>query len=106
MANTLFSNVRIIDGSGEHPFTGEVLVQGNRIKRVARGSRAIPMNGATVIDAAGATLMPGLCDAHLHLTWNGMASLETIQNMPPEEHTLYAMGAAKTLLDAGFTMGV
>ena len=37
MARTLFSNVTIIDGSGTEPFAGEVLVDGNRIKSVARG---------------------------------------------------------------------
>ncbi len=58
MSNVLYTNVRILDGSGEHPYIGEVLVQGNRIRRVARGSRAIPMNGNIVIDGAGATLMP------------------------------------------------
>jgi len=31
MANVLFTNARIIDGSGAQPFAGEVLVQGNRI---------------------------------------------------------------------------
>ena len=36
MANTLFTNVRIFDGSGDQPFAGEVLVQGNRIARVTR----------------------------------------------------------------------
>ena len=42
MANTLFTNVRIFDGSGDQPFAGEVLVQGNRIARVTRnvGQRA------------------------------------------------------------------
>ena len=59
MANVLFTNVRVLDGSGEYPFTGEVLVQGNRIRRVAKGSRNLPMSGVTVIDGAGATLMPG-----------------------------------------------
>ena len=54
MANVLFTGVRIFDGSGESSFTGEVLVQGNRIRRVARGARAIPTQGVTVIDAAGA----------------------------------------------------
>ena len=39
MANTLFTNVRIIDGSGAPPFAGDVLVQGNRILRVGRGAR-------------------------------------------------------------------
>ena len=31
MGNVLFTNVRILDGSGAQPFAGEVLVQGNRI---------------------------------------------------------------------------
>ena len=53
MANVLFTNVRILDGSGEYPYTGEVLVQGNRIKHVGRGSRTVPGNGHTVIDGAG-----------------------------------------------------
>ena len=34
MANVLFTNVRIIDGTGAPPYSGEVLVQGNRIARV------------------------------------------------------------------------
>ena len=38
MGNVLFTNVRIIDGSGAAPFAGEVLVQGNRIRRVGRGA--------------------------------------------------------------------
>ena len=103
MANVLFTNVRIMDGSGEYPFAGEVLVQGNRIRRVARGSRNLPMSGATVIDGAGATLMPGMTEAHTHFSWNDQPSLDAIFRMPPEEHTLFAAGAAKVYLDSGFT---
>ena len=55
MGNILFSNVRIFDGTGEHPYLGEVVVQGNRIKHVGRGSRTVAPNGHTVIDGAGAT---------------------------------------------------
>src|SRR3981081_3452368 len=51
MPNVLFTNVRIIDGSGAQPYSGEVLVQGNRIARVAKGGRAIATAGITVIDA-------------------------------------------------------
>ena len=43
----LFTNVRIFDGSGEKPYTGEVLVQGNRIARVVRsrhGARSLPVS--------------------------------------------------------------
>ncbi|TXL70935.1 hypothetical protein FHP25_32435 [Vineibacter terrae] len=38
MANVLFTNVRILDGSGSMPYAGEVLVQGNRIARLAGSS--------------------------------------------------------------------
>ena len=36
MAQTLFSNVRILDGSGDQPYPGEVLIQGNRIQAIGR----------------------------------------------------------------------
>ena len=103
MGNILFSNVRIFDGTGEHPYLGEVLVQGNRIKHVGRGSRTVPGNGHTVIDGAGATLMPGLTEAHAHFSWNNSPSLESIFRMPPEEHTLFAANVARTYIDMGFT---
>jgi imidazolonepropionase-like amidohydrolase len=103
MANVLFSNVRIFDGTGAQPFTGEVLVQGNRIARVARGVRAIPTTGVTVIDALGATLMPGMTEAHTHFSWNDQPSLGAIQRMPTEEHILWCAHIAKRYLDRGFT---
>ena len=42
-----------------------ILVEGSRIKAVGPGL-AIP-EGATVIDLTGATVLPGLFDAHTHL---------------------------------------
>ena len=103
MANILFTNVRIFEGSGEHPYMGEVLVQGNRIKHVGRGSRTVPANGHTVIDGAGATLMPGMTEAHTHFSWNNAGSLDAIFRMPPEEHTLLTATKAKIYLDMGWT---
>jgi imidazolonepropionase-like amidohydrolase len=102
----LFTNVRIIDGSGAQPYAGEVLVQGNRILRVARGARALPVAGVTVIDGAGATLMPGMCEAHTHFGWTNSKTLDAIQKMPHEEHTLWAASVAKLYLDHGWTMCV
>lgn len=103
MADVLFTNVRILDGSGAMPFAGEVLVQGNRITRVARGTRALPVAGATVIDGAGATLMPGMCEAHTHFSWNDQPSLGSIQRMPTEEHILWCAHVAERYLKAGWT---
>ena len=103
MPGVLFTNVRIFDGSGAAMYTGEVLVQGNRISRVGRSARALPTAGANVVDARGATLMPGMTEAHTHFSWNDQPSLTAIQRMPTEEHILWCAHIAKRYLDMGFT---
>ena len=101
--DTLFTNVRILDGSGQNSYPGSVLVQGKRIARVGRTNAPITPGGAMVIDAAGATLMPGMCEAHTHFSWNNSATLSGIQQMPLEEHVLWCAKVAKQYLDAGWT---
>jgi imidazolonepropionase-like amidohydrolase len=106
MADVLFTNARIFDGSGAEPYRGEVLVQGNRISRVTRtgtGVRTAPVGGVTVVDAAGAFLMPGMVEAHTHFAWNDQPSLDAIQRMPPEEHILWCAQVARLYLDMGWT---
>jgi imidazolonepropionase-like amidohydrolase len=106
MSDTLFTNVRIFDGGGEQPFTGDVLVSGKRISRVVKtsyGQRTPPIVGATVIDGGGAFLMPGMVEVHTHFSWNNQPSLDSIQRMPPEEHILWCAEVAKTYLDMGWT---
>jgi len=103
MANVMFTNVRIFDGSGSQPYTGDVLVQGNRISRVTRGARSMPMSGVHAIDGAGATLMPGMVEAHTHFSWNDQPGLSAIQRMPTEEHILWCAHIAKRYLDMGWT---
>jgi imidazolonepropionase-like amidohydrolase len=102
-SDTLFTNVLIFDGTGAQPYHGEVLVQGNRIRRVGRGTRTLPTTGVTVIDGAGSTLMPGMTEAHTHFAWNDQPSLNAIQKMPPEEHILWCAHVAKRYLNRGFT---
>src|SRR3546814_9689158 len=63
------------------------------------------MTGGHRIDGRGATLMPGLVDAHLHLSWNNAPGIAPIQLMPVEQHMLSTIEMAKVVLDAGFTAG-
>jgi imidazolonepropionase-like amidohydrolase len=60
---TLFRNARVFDGTRVLERT-DVLALGGRIARVGRGVQAPA--GATVVDAAGKTLLPGMIDAHTH----------------------------------------
>ena len=108
-ADTLtFTNVRILDATGEPPYPGEVTIRGNRIREVRRSDRGSYSFGRSMgrtVDGGGATLMPGLIDAHLHLSWNNAPGIDPIQMMEPEEHMLVTMEMAKLVLDAGFTGG-
>jgi cytosine/adenosine deaminase-related metal-dependent hydrolase len=69
MSQVLFTNVNVFDATGEMPYPGEVLVEGNKIVRVTKthqGMRNMPLAGQTVIDGAGCFLMPGMVEAHTH----------------------------------------
>ena len=103
MADVVFTNVRILDGTGTLTYSGSVLVQGNRIRQVGRSTAPIAPGNALVIDGAGATLMPGMCEAHTHFSWNDAPTLAAIQTLPLEEHVLWCAKIAKRYLEAGFT---
>lgn len=103
MTDSLFRNVRIIDGSGAPPFDGEVLIEGRRIAQVACGAATLSAPRARLVEGAGATLMPGLIEAHGHVSFTDFRSLEEIAALPVEENLIAAIGNAELLLDQGFT---
>lgn len=68
-----FANARIVDGLGNAPFAGDVTIAGERIVEVQRhedaaAARESAAPGVEVLDLQGKTLMPGLIDAHCHVT--------------------------------------
>ena len=101
----LFRNVRIFDGSGAAPFAGEVLVDKNRIAAVRAAVSPDPVAADTLlIDGAGCTLMPGMTEAHAHLSWP--SSVERFvpgMALPPDDLVLNTARNARILLDHGFT---
>ena len=47
--------------------------------------------------------MPGLIEAHGHISFCDTPTLEGLGDIPPEERTLKTMKYAKVMLDQGFT---
>jgi len=103
MKPILFRGASIWDGSGADAFPGDVLVEGSRIKAIARKPERLAVDGAIVIEAKGRTLMPGLVEGHAHISFGGAVNDSDLGNIPPEEHMLLTARNAKTLLDHGFT---
>jgi imidazolonepropionase-like amidohydrolase len=104
MTRTLFSDVMIFDGSGSGLFPGSVLVEGNRIASVVPTGESFETAGAQVIAGNGRTLMPGMVEAHAHLTWP--SSIDRVINamkVPLDEHVAVTENNARITLDAGFT---
>jgi imidazolonepropionase-like amidohydrolase len=67
MPNFLFTNANLVlDGFAELQPSFDVLVKDNYIETVS--STPINCGDATVVDVGGRTLMPGLIDAHAHIT--------------------------------------
>jgi imidazolonepropionase-like amidohydrolase len=104
MSKHLFTNVTVLDCSGDEPFRGEVLVEGNEIVAVAREGESLQRDGAEIIDGGdGTTLMPGLVESHAHLSIDNTDDLAALGRIPPEEHTLLTMHNARLYLDHGIT---
>ena len=89
MGSYLFRNVTVFDAIGDDAYQGEVLVEGNRIKAVARGRNQIASErSAEEIDGLGRFLMPGMVEGHCHLSFVGPARNQDLGEIPPEEHLL------------------
>jgi imidazolonepropionase-like amidohydrolase len=105
MSITVFTNTFLIDCTGGEPVEGAaVVVEDDRIKDVVRHGNVGALRGpVTTLDCKGATLMPGLTDAHVHIC----AVTENIT----DQHRFYpasyiaarAMRRAEECLLQGFT---
>jgi len=101
---TLIRDVRIFDGTPGAAMPGEVVVEGNSIVRLAYAPETIDAGADLVIEGQGRTLMPGMVEAHAHLTWG--SSVEKIYHqflLPADEMEIAATRNARVLLDHGFT---
>lgn len=101
----IIRNVRVFDGTGTGLRPGTVVVEGERISAVIGPDTDVPAQSCDVeIDGHGGTLMPGMVDAHTHLSWG--SSVEHVYHqfiLPPDELKVATWRNARVLLDHGFT---
>jgi len=97
----LITNVNVWDGTGENLKSADVLIENNLIKEVK--SNITAPAGATTIDGAGGTLMPGLIEGHGHLQMNGTSVADIENNRNWEELAARSAVNAKAALMSGFT---
>ncbi|KAL3469167.1 hypothetical protein BJX99DRAFT_81428 [Aspergillus californicus] len=102
----LITDVNILDATGKEPYKGDVLITGERFTHVGE----VPGKADLLTDPRvrvfygnGRTLIPGLGDAHTHLSWNG-GDLGRLGDLGIEEHTLLTARSARCFLDSGYTM--
>lgn len=80
-----------------------VLIKGDKIEAVGRaGELAIPAD-AQYIDARGRTILPGLIDAHIHITGDGDPNLLRRMKKTVPYQAIESALHARALLEAGFT---
>ena len=100
MSDILFKNAQVVfDGRDEREPSVNILVRSDRIAAVTKDS--IDPADAIVIDVGGRTLMPGLIDAHAHIT--GLSLSPKNLAYPPADVAFAAATYLRNSLMAGFT---
>lgn len=102
-SETFFRNVRVFDGQSDHlSAPTNVVVKGNTI--AAMGPATKPEPGARIIDGHGRTLMPGLIDVHVHLTFSALSMPQLMTpDLTLQKAETAAADQAKAMLLRGFT---
>lgn len=103
---TVIRAARLFDGKSDRIVSpAVVVVSGNRIAAVGAGA-AVPA-GAEILDLGDVTLLPGLMDAHTHLSYPFERDYRNeelgLLKKPVSERTLDAVDVVRRTLMAGFT---
>ncbi|HEV7902328.1 MAG TPA: amidohydrolase family protein [Pyrinomonadaceae bacterium] len=96
---------KLIDPDTGATAVNQIIIVEDRAIKAIGGNLKIPA-GATVIDLAKYTVLPGLFDAHSHLCFNvraGQGQLDNTLSNPTAYRAIQGVANARAMLDAGFT---
>ena len=95
---------RVLDVKSGNTLTGQaIVIEGDKIVSIGPAADAKPAPGTETIDLSSATVLPGLIDAHTHLTFDPKnLGYEGLGISTPREALMGARNARVTL-QAGFT---
>jgi imidazolonepropionase-like amidohydrolase len=103
----LLENGYLIDGTGAAPVAGAAVLIGDGKIEWAGRPQSMPAVPSTVrrVDVAGAALLPGFIDTHVHVMAPGGGGINPLEDatQPTSFHVLRAAANLRTTLEAGVT---
>jgi imidazolonepropionase-like amidohydrolase len=99
-------NARLIDGTGAPARDASLVIENETLVHAGPLSAADAPSGADtrVVDLGGRTVIPGLIEAHIHLSYNNVKVIADLDlNCPPEYSTLVSARNAELALTHGYT---
>jgi imidazolonepropionase-like amidohydrolase len=109
---TLLTNAKVLTCSGradERSVAADVLIEGSSIVAVGADlSRTIDRAATRVVALHGATILPGLGDAHVHISWplDFVFDHAGVSAKSPAAHAFDVAAVAKTFIESGYTLVV
>jgi imidazolonepropionase-like amidohydrolase len=95
---------RLLDVKSGRTLTDQaIVIEGDKIVSVAPASQAKAAPDATTVELPNATVLPGLIDAHTHLTFDLSSTGYTGLGISPPREALIGAKNARVTLEAGFT---
>ena len=104
-ADLLVRGGRLIDGAGSAPIFADVMIRDGWIHEIGP---SLSSGSAEIIDASGATVLPGLIDSHVHLEIVPGASFrqdspDALIGLRQQHLRAYLACGVTTVLDAGIS---
>ena len=99
----VFTGARVIDGTGAAPLEqATIVVTNGRITAIGPSTAVMPPPGATVVNVAGKTIIPGLINSHAHIDPDISANPGPYRDEMVRRLKTYALYGVTSVMTLGF----